>query len=191
VSNKAYFKPKDLTGLRIGTLTVLRFTGDKDKWGYYLWEAQCDCGNKIIRASCRFLDTYQPNRSCGCMKKGRKPISNYGAHVYSIWRGIQKSAVERGLNCELTEEQVRELIQKPCHYCGSFPPTKRLANLAGEFARHGIDRSDNSVGYIYSNCVPCCIQCNIAKMDWTVEEFREWVFRTYRHMTGEYVCLSL
>lgn len=34
-----------------------------------------------------------------------------------------------------------------------------------------IDRVDSSIGYVESNCVACCAQCNIAKSDYTKDEF--------------------
>ena len=39
---------------------------------------------------------------------------------------------------------------KPCVYCGD---TKRI----------GADRIDNTKGHTKENCVPCCIECNIAR----------------------------
>jgi hypothetical protein len=53
--------PKNWTGKKQGLLTFLRPTEEKDKKGYIIWEAQCDCGKKIFAA---------PNRggkSCRCM----------------------------------------------------------------------------------------------------------------------------
>jgi hypothetical protein len=41
----------------------------------------------------------------------------------------------------------------------------------------GIDRRDNSVGYLISNCAPCCKNCNLAKRDMSEAEFLRWVAR--------------
>jgi 5-methylcytosine-specific restriction endonuclease McrA len=40
-----------------------------------------------------------------------------------------------------------------CDYCGDGLPE----------IGHGIDRKDNSFGYIIGNCVPCCTICNETK----------------------------
>jgi hypothetical protein len=50
-----------------------------------------------------------------------------------------------------------------CHY----PPR-------GGF--NGIDRVDNSKGYILGNCVPCCSWCNRAKADGTLAKFMDWIW---------------
>ena len=46
-----------------------------------------------------------------------------------------------------------------CVYCGQYPNPI-----------NGIDRVDSSLGYIKSNCTPCCCVCNQIKMDLSVEE---------------------
>jgi hypothetical protein len=46
-----------------------------------------------------------------------------------------------------------ELIMQPCEYCGGQLNKQGL----------GLDRIDNSKGYIPGNVVPCCKNCNIMK----------------------------
>ena len=58
-------------------------------------------------------------------------------------------AADRGFVFALDRHDFMRLIDEPCHYCQS--------------ARGGIDRVDNSVGYVLSNCVPCCGTCNRMK----------------------------
>lgn len=57
---------------------------------------------------------------------------------------------KRGLQCDITIDQFRELITNGCVYCGD---TEKV----------GLDRIDNSVGHIISNVVPCCYSCNTAR----------------------------
>jgi hypothetical protein len=71
-------------------------------------------------------------------------------------------------------EEFLQILDKPCFYCkGSLGETGC-----------GIDRVDNDIRYISSNCRPCCPQCNIAKCDYTEQEFREWVERVYNNWVG-------
>ena len=59
---KTEFKHKDLTGARIGRLTVLEEVKKENNKYYY--RCQCECGNiKIIEAD---LLTTKKTRSCGC-----------------------------------------------------------------------------------------------------------------------------
>lgn len=63
-------------------------------------------------------------------------------------------AKKRGISWELTLEQYRVLIlQNKCHYCDS--------NLSETGC--GLDRTNNNLGYILSNVVPCCGRCNDMK----------------------------
>lgn len=56
----------DLTGLKVGHLTVLKKT-DERKNGEVIWECQCDCGN-ITKVRGRYLRE-KHTQSCGCLKK--------------------------------------------------------------------------------------------------------------------------
>jgi hypothetical protein len=53
----------------------------------------------------------------------------------------------------------------------------------GKFTYNGIDRIDNSQGYIIDNVVPCCTKCNIAKGRQSIQEFKEWIYRAYAYLT--------
>ncbi len=52
------------------------------------------------------------------------------------------------------DDYVISLFRQPCHYCGDVMIDQKLT---------GIDRIDNSKGYITSNVVPCCKICNMMK----------------------------
>lgn len=74
--------------------------------------------------------------------------------IYAYKRGAKR----RNLIWDLSDMQIDEIITKPCYYCG-------------EMENIGIDRVDNKIGYIVSNCVPCCYPCNLMKSDFTKEFF--------------------
>lgn len=57
---------KDLTGLRVGRLTVISFAEKRGSHTY--WKCKCDCGNyKIILGTS--LTCKNPVKSCGCLRK--------------------------------------------------------------------------------------------------------------------------
>lgn len=91
-----------------------------------------------------------------------------------------RGARVRGLAFELTEDECEELFTSLCHYCGT-PPTMGKVYVRQRdkqaVAQNGIDRVDNSVGYIRSNCVSCCSHCNFAKRDMGIGEFEAWLDR--------------
>lgn len=59
------YNEKNLTGQRFGKLIAIKNTYQKDKYGNYLWECQCDCGNKTIIPSGKL--TSGNTQSCGCL----------------------------------------------------------------------------------------------------------------------------
>lgn len=71
----------------------------------------------------------------------------------------------------------------------SFHPTTGshgyTARRAGPGDRNyyytGLDREDNTLGYLYSNLVPCCKVCNRAKSTMTRAEFLTWIGRAHLH----------
>ena len=104
--------------------------------------------------------------------KKLRPKSHYISKTPSIskeervYNDYVKSALARNKAFELTLEEFNTFkIDAYCTYCGS--PSL------------GIDRVENSIGYIMSNCVPCCGQCNRMKYTGTTEEFLEQVKKIY------------
>lgn len=84
----------------------------------------------------------------------------------AMWNQYHRSAAQVGREFALTRDDFDKLIHLPCHYCYVAPdPT------------NGIDRYDNDLGYIASNCVPCCWMCNHAKGSTPIEEFLPWLAR--------------
>ncbi len=62
---------KDITNQRFGRLVAIEPLGIKDKFGYYLWRLQCDCGN-IKEMSTKNLSNTRGNgktTSCGCFHR--------------------------------------------------------------------------------------------------------------------------
>ena len=56
---------KDLTGARIGRLTVIQNTYQKSKNGSFIWKCLCDCGNEVSLPTSS-LTRQRNTNSCGC-----------------------------------------------------------------------------------------------------------------------------
>ena len=81
---------------------------------------------------------------------------------------------KRGYFFELTKEEFKILTSSDCYYCGQNPNQLHNTNknkFNGNYIHNGVDRVDNSKGYIINNCVACCWKCNKMKGSWTQEEF--------------------
>lgn len=72
-------------------------------------------------------------------------------HGRYLYTKIQAKVRKKEWN--LTEEEYTAAISKPGFYCGGPLP----------IGSSGIDRLDNSRGYVSGNIVPCCYTCNNMK----------------------------
>jgi hypothetical protein len=187
----------DLTGQVFGRLTVIGTDGEK-KHGSYMWNCICSCG-KECQASSNQLRCSR-KKSCGCLnddtRKGNFLNNNY-ARIYEdysvdlykkFYTSYKARAKQRGQPFEITREEFIDMIQLPCGYCGLAGEDKYVLSGSGykyKLFGNGIDRIDSSVGYVKSNCVPCCKTCNIAKNSLSDEEFKSWIDRVYLYQHNE------
>ncbi|MBX9636964.1 MAG: hypothetical protein K2Q45_05375 [Nitrosomonas sp.] len=72
---------------------------------------------------------------------------------------------KRELDWKISDQLAISLFNGTCAYCGQ--PDAR--------GKCGIDRQDNSKGYVDDNCVSCCKICNIMKKQWSYESFVAYV----------------
>ena len=70
--------------------------------------------------------------------------------------------MKNGKHFELTKEEFEVLRSTDCKYCG---------RSSSEEHSNGIDQVDPKGGYIISNCVPCCRDCNFMKNTMNVDDF--------------------
>ncbi len=168
-------KALNLEGKIFGRLKVLRFKGS-DKRGR-MWECKCECGN-IIEAYAGALN-HGGAKSCGCYKGSRKPPGI--SALNSINCEYKRSARRRNIEFTLSEKEFKKLIKDNCYFCGQSP-INLMRSKGGNMLYNGIDRIDNSKGYIIDNCVTCCKVCNLAKGTTDIESFKSWIVRVYNHL---------
>lgn len=192
---------KNIVGDKIGMLTVVRRSSlpcdlpDDDPNS--LWDCQCDCGkikigvkkNRLRKGSMRAGSIL----SCGCANK-QKGVKLRKDPVLGSAGKVWSSKYSDGCSFE----KFLELSQQPCFWCGALPSNKATGGstknpkngisaewqeikLNNPFVYNGLDRLDSSKDHSEDNIVPCCVTCNKAKLDMTVEEFREWIDRIYHH----------
>lgn len=76
----------------------------------------------------------------------------------------RRRAIYKGLHCTLSDQQLDTFFLSDCVYCGAAPSPI-----------NGIDRCDNSLGYVDGNCVTACKGCNYAKRERSQAEFAAWI----------------
>lgn len=145
---------------------------DSSKSTKVIWKCRCQCGNvKWVQA--RILRNKR-SRSCGCLRNEQRRLSYGQASFNRIYSSYVRGAKKRKLIFQLSKTNFRKLITANCYYCGSVPANKQLSKNHGdygEFIYNGIDRKDNSQGYIIENCVSCCKICNYMKQELSYYNF--------------------
>ena len=87
-----------------------------------------------------------------CAKNYNNRTKNNLSRRYSTYKN---SAKRRGHDFQLSMEEFSTFQDEPCYYCGDEIQSS---------GKIGIDRIDNTKGYIIENCVPCCEICNKMKL---------------------------
>lgn len=95
-----------------------------------------------------------------------------------IWRqtftgrlhSYKMQAKNRNIGWEMTNEDFMSFWQKPCTYCNS--PIDTI----------GLDRIITTESYNINNVTPCCYQCNIMKMDYSILEFKNKIIEIYKNL---------
>lgn len=178
---------KDETGNKYGKLTVLRLDETSKR---VRWICKCDCGNEIslLGTSLRHGSKHKNISSCGCYAKEMNALAKGQAAFNRLYGSYKKSAKERGLVFELTEEEFKELTQQNCYYCNRKPYREFISGYFkgekrgnGTYIYNGIDRVDNTKGYTKDNVVPCCKDCNMMKRDMEQKEFFNFIERVYNY----------
>jgi hypothetical protein len=167
----------DLKGQRFGRLEVVR-PGRIHK-RRTTWVCRCDCGaeKEVVTDSLRTGNT----QSCGCLH--RENVS--GPHLErrlppgeaafnALFHSYRSGAAQRELVFSLSQEEFLSLVSCVCYYCGREPSQIKRAGDS-TFVYNGIDRLDNALGYVKSNCRSCCVDCNYAKGTRSLTEFEKWI----------------
>jgi hypothetical protein len=156
-----------MIGNKYGRLLVTE-RAPNDQGNRRRYVAVCDCG------TVKEYDAYSVRngntKSCGCLHLERISLPKYAAAYNELLTTYRNNAKAKGRVWELSVEYFRKLTQQPCHFCGA-PPSCQQRSKSDPILYNGIDRKNNSIGYTYENCVPCCHHCNLAKLGRTVDDF--------------------
>lgn len=99
------------------------------------------------------IDLYRA-RARQYYRKNRETSYRYQRTKESRYKIGRTWAIRRGLEWNIPESDYFQLIRERCHYRN---------HPIGVSSGVGLDRIDNSKGYIIGNVVPCCGNCNRIK----------------------------
>jgi len=171
--DKMASRSKDISGRKFGKLTAINIA-HKSKHGNF-WYCKCDCGKEATIRIGHLISGRTV--SCGCSYADYwDSMKDEMAKYKAIYRNYKSSAQKRNLEFSLSFEEFYKLITQNCFYCNSSGNNVRKYKNE-DVIYNGIDRVDNTIGYIMSNCVPCCAVCNRAKNKYSLDLFIEWINR--------------
>jgi hypothetical protein len=189
----------DKTGRKYGDLIVLKlqeikqYSNGKKK---SIWLCQCYCGKTLPVIAGNLTSGNTTN--CGCKRVERLQtyvdtilrLPKGEAAFNTVYAKYEFGSNRRNLAFKLSKEDFKAFCLGDCDYCG-IPPSNVEADYGtknGEFIYNGIDRVDNSVGYVLGNCVSCCRVCNYMKRTMEREAFLNHITAIYRKSIGDTKC---
>jgi hypothetical protein len=144
---------KNLTGKRIGRLTVVGLNG-KNKWNQMRWDCVCDCGGgKVVQSTSLVRGK---TRSCGCLEAESRGASQKthgeGYHQTQEFRtwGNMKTRCYNNKTRHFKNYGGRgiKVCDRWLHSYENF-----LADMGRKpTKKHTLDRIDNDRGYSHDNC---------------------------------------
>lgn len=140
----------DVTGMKFGRLTALKFIPDDTKFSKFL--CRCDCGTEKIINAQSFTRGFTV--SCGCYQKEKLNIRSTHGHsgasrskTYNSWAGMMDRC-EWGGHPSFKQYGAAGIKVDPhWHVFENF-----LADMGPRPAGTSIDRTDNKKGYFPGNC---------------------------------------
>lgn len=176
-----------LIGYKRGSLTVLSVrSGNKRS----LCKCLCECGRRHTISSRKFLldepyicnliktesiisdlkivkvELPKVSQNLKIDKRKNKKLSKYHQLIVKY----RKDATKRGLEFLIDDFLCISLFCGFCYYCGMIS-----SNTFNNLKYNGIDRIDNSIGYIDTNVISCCKYCNSMKSDMSYNKFIEHI----------------
>lgn len=169
-----------MIGRKFGRLLVVAPEKSRHKRAY--WRCLCDCGN-FCSAMGKYL-RQNKKQSCGCLRTecnrkkaftmSQNNILPSGEAAFNLLFATYRcSAEKRGLEFAITKEDARGITKQNCFYCDKPPIIyyRENAVINGGYLYNGMDRRNNTMGYVLNNVVPCCKFCNWMKNALTEEDF--------------------
>jgi len=168
--------------------------------GSIFW--RCRCESKIRKKPYCGKIKWVPNsglvdgettrcKDCGAVSGGNKRRSEKGAAGFrKLLRRVQNNAKVKKQVFDLDLETFKKLTKGNCYYCGEkpkqiatywSPAITKKTKLHSAYVHNGIDRVNNSLGYIKGNCVSCCVFCNRAKTTHTRRYFLAKIRQIYKN----------
>ena len=190
----------NIEGLKFNYLTIIEIDENFNKNSGRYWKCKCICGS--YRSATYTALKNGLIKSCGCMaykeKHANQKFEPQEASFRAKATNYKALAKLRNIIWDLSIEECVFLLKGNCYYCKKSPSNKFNvinSNRGDKYLKieekekyninyNGIDRKNNNIGYKKNNVVSCCSDCNTAKLEMTIEDFKYWVKRLYKNINN-------
>ena len=193
----------DLSGKTYGRLTVLSRNPIKGNRRQVRWNCVCECGNDHIVTGESLRGG--KSKSCGCLLFESRYVKNKNtdrqkAMLSLIYHSLKKRHIKKFDDENYISFGVfKKISLSNCFYCNSEPMNSqrdirygarkksRGIVLVTDFVLkyNGVDRIDSTKGYTRNNVLPCCKNCNSAKMTLSINDFKELIINIYKNWASK------
>jgi hypothetical protein len=163
-------------GQTYNELTIIRYDKTVKNHKYYI--CSCTCGNEKSIA----IDNIKGGRikSCGHIKSEREETYGEDGARKNLFNKYKRQAKYRKLEFTLDYLMFCDITKSVCYYCGQLPESYYFYKDKKPYLYNGIDRIDNSLGYIQENSVACCSCCNHMKGTQNKDDFLKKIEDIYK-----------
>ena len=156
--NRRWFGKK----IRCGTCNAIKDTSKfhRNKSRGDGFAGQCKSCCKSLYPPRKMTGKGQKKSKRGTIQKYNRTTTQYAVdpktyEIERLFSWYKTYSAKAGRDFSISLEYYESIITLPCDYCGGFNDDTHSLN--------GIDRVDNSIGYVEGNCAPCCKTCNFMK----------------------------
>jgi len=102
----------------------------------------------------------------------------FASHKSSSYSAYKWRAIKKQIDFLITPTDYGNIINKDCYLCGKQNDNSH---------KNGIDRIDNSKGYILDNIKTCCCECNYIKKDYQLNDIMNRLLLIYENTKNIYI----
>ena len=174
-------KDPDITGQIINNWKILEFVGIDTKYKKgtnSIWKCLClGCNKNTVNLHRAKIKKTILCKDCNKEVSIKRRFDIKKVCVNNIHCAYRSRARRENKEFQLLVVDVESIIFRKCEYCGSEPASEFKHTYTNgdttSIFKNGIDRIDSSIGYLPSNVVTCCWECNNMKSDYSKDFFIE------------------